>query len=272
MRIHLWFVCAALAAAAGLFAAEAKKPAPLTQPAEPKFDKEKFLKEGFRPLFNGKDLAGWKIPKGDNGHWKVVDGVIDYDAQSEARGQKNLWTEESFGDFALHIEWRLKRTTGLYAMPTILPDGSYKKDAEGKVIKKLQPNADSGVFVRGTGRSQINIWCWPAGSGELWSVRNNQSLPAKLRAAAVPKVRADRPVGKWNAFDITMNGDRITVILNGKKVIDNAQMPGVPKSGPIGLQHHGGKNKRTGKFSPASSLIQFRNVYVKEPGKPARDG
>ena len=34
------------------------------------------------PLFNGKDLSGWKIPAGDNGHWKVVDGVIDYDAES----------------------------------------------------------------------------------------------------------------------------------------------------------------------------------------------
>ncbi len=50
---------------------------------KPKFDKEKFLKEGFVPLFNGKDFKGWKVPQGDNGHWKVVDGVIDYDAQSE---------------------------------------------------------------------------------------------------------------------------------------------------------------------------------------------
>ena len=40
----------------------------------------------FVSLFNGKDLAGWKIPAGDNGHWKVADGVIDYDAASEATG------------------------------------------------------------------------------------------------------------------------------------------------------------------------------------------
>ncbi|MGH9370698.1 MAG: family 16 glycoside hydrolase, partial [Vicinamibacterales bacterium] len=38
----------------------------------------------FVSLFNGKDLTGWKIPAGDNGHWKVVDGVIDYVAASEA--------------------------------------------------------------------------------------------------------------------------------------------------------------------------------------------
>ena len=47
----------------------------------------------FVSLFNGKDLSGWKIPEGDNGHWKVVDGVIDYDAMSEAKGDKSLFTE-----------------------------------------------------------------------------------------------------------------------------------------------------------------------------------
>jgi hypothetical protein len=60
-----------------------------------------------------------------------------------------------------------------------------------------------------------------------------------------------------------MKGDRLTIELNGKTVIDNAQLPGVPSEGPIGLQHHGGLNKRTGEFSPASSLIQFRNIYIK---------
>ena len=42
---------------------------------------------GFASLFNGKDLTGWRVPEGDNGHWKVVDGVIDYDAESEAPGE-----------------------------------------------------------------------------------------------------------------------------------------------------------------------------------------
>jgi len=220
--------------------------------------------EGWEPLFNGKDLSGWKVPEGDNGHWKVVDGVIDYDAQSEAKRDRNLWTEESFGDFVLHIDWRFKRTTGRYAMPTILPDGSYKTDADGKVIKVERPNADSGIFLRGFPKAQINLWCWPIGSGELWGYRNDKSAPPEVRAGAVPKVRADKPVGEWNTFVITMKGDRVTIELNGKTVIDRARLPGIPETGPIGLQHHGGLNKRTGQFSPASSLIQFRNVYVKE--------
>jgi len=218
---------------------------------------------GYGILFNGKDFINWKVPEGDNGHWKVVDGVIDYDAMSEAKGNKSLWTEESFGDYALHVEWRFKRTSGLYQMPTILPDGSYKTDADGKVINTPTPNADSGILLRGNTGGQANLWCWPIGSGELWSVRNNKSLSAEVRAAAVPKVRADNPVGQWNSMDITMKGDRVTIMLNSKIVIKNARIPGIAESGPIGLQHHGGINKNTGKHGPASSLVQFRNIWIK---------
>jgi hypothetical protein len=218
---------------------------------------------GFKSLFNGQDLSGWKVPEGDNGHWKVIDGVIDYDALSEAKKDKNLWTEESFGDFVLHIDWRFKETTGLYAMPILLPDGSEKKDEDGKVITVPRPNADSGIFLRGFPKSQVNIWCWPAGSGEVWGYRKDKSMPPEVRAGATPKVRADNPVGEWNTFVITVKGDRLTVVLNGKTVIDNTQLPGLPEEGPIGLQHHGGLNKRTGEMSAASSLIQFRNIHIK---------
>jgi hypothetical protein len=148
-------------------------------------------------------------------------------------------------------------------MPTVLPDGSYKNDENGQVIKTPRPNADSGIFVRGHGKAQVNIWCWPVGSGEVWGYRNDKSMPPEVRAGATPKVHADNPVGQWNTFVLTMKGDRLTVELNGKTVIDNAQLPSVPEKGPIGLQHHGGLNKKTGQFSPASSLIQFRNIYVK---------
>lgn len=219
--------------------------------------------EGWEPLFNGRDLIGWNIPKGDNGHWKVLDGVIDYDAESEAKKDKSLWTEDSFDDVVLYIEWRIKETKGLYPMRTILPDGSYKKDEAGNVITTPTPNADSGILPRGYSKAQLNIWCWPIGSGEIWGYRNDANMPAAIRAGCVPKVRADNPVGQWNTFVITMKGDRITVELNDETVIDNVQLPGMPPSGPIGLQHHGGVNKKTREYSAASSLVQFRNIYIK---------
>lgn len=218
---------------------------------------------GFVSLFNGKDLSGWTVPEGDNGHWKVVDGVIDYDARSESKQKdKNLWTEKEYGDFVLKIDWKIKRTTGLYAMPVVLPDGTHKKDANGKEIKIPTPNADSGIFLRGQGKSQINIWCWPIGSGEVYGYRMDKKMPTEVRAGVTPKLKADKPVGQWNTFVITMKGDRLTVELNGKTVISNAQLPGVPEKGRIALQHHGGF--RDGKYSPASSLMQFRKVSIKE--------
>ena len=63
-------------------------------------------------------------------------------------------------------------------------------------------------------------------------------------------------------FKITFKGDRMTVELNGITVIEDAQMPGIPESGPIGLQHHG--EKKDGEWIMPPSLVQFRNIYIKE--------
>lgn len=219
--------------------------------------------DGFVSLFNGKDLSDWVIPEGDNGHWKVLDGVIDYDAQSEAKGDRNLWTAKEYGDFELRIDWRIKETTGFYDVPYVLPDGSYVKDEEGKKITHPMPNADSGIYLRGESKYQLNIWCWPIGSGEVYGIRNNEKNSPEVRAGVTPNRKADHPIGEWNTFVITMKGDRLTVELNGHVVIENALLPDVPEKGKIALQHHGGK-KKDGTWSPASSLVQFRNVFIKE--------
>lgn len=219
--------------------------------------------DGFVSLFNGKDLSDWVIPEGDNGHWKVLDGVIDYDAQSEAKGDRNLWTAKEYEDFELRIDWRIKETTGFYDVPYVLPDGSYVKDEEGKKITHPMPNADSGIYLRGESKYQLNIWCWPIGSGEVYGIRNNEKNPPEVRAGVTPNRKADHPIGEWNTFVITMKGDRLTVELNGHVVIENALLPDVPEKGKIALQHHGGK-KKDGTWSPASSLVQFRNVFIKE--------
>ncbi|HEV8129969.1 MAG TPA: DUF1080 domain-containing protein [Acidobacteriota bacterium] len=218
---------------------------------------------GFTSLFNGKDFAGWKVPAGDNGHWKVIDGVIDYDAQSEASENKDLWTGKEYGDFILQVDWRLKETPYLNPnVPIVRPDGLHKLNEKGEEIHMVVPDSDSGVFVRGSSKSQVNIWCWPVGSGEVYGYRMDKSMPPAVRAGVTPKTNADNNIGEWNTFRITMNGDRLTVVLNGKTVIENAQLPGVPPQGPIGLQHHGGK--RDGKWAGPPSLVQFRSIYLKE--------
>ena len=222
--------------------------------------------QGYASVFNGKDLSGWKIPAGDGGHWKVLNGVIDYDAGSEALGDKSLWTERPFGDFVLQVDWRIKETPYTNPnVPYILPDGTHARDIHGKEMKLALPDSDSGILLRGQGKSQINIWCWPIGSGEIYGYRMDPKQPPEVRAGATPRTQADKPVGEWNHYEITLIGDRVTVLLNGKKVLDGAQMPGIPGKGAIGLQHHG--SKENGKWTGPPSLVQFKNIYIKELGK-----
>jgi len=221
---------------------------------------------GFTPLFNGKDFTGWKVPAGDNGHWKVLPGgIIDYDAKSEAKGDKSLWTEKSYKDFVLMADWRLKTDRGYpNKVPHILPDGSHKIGDDGKEIRIDIEDVDSGIYLRGSPDSQVNIWMWPIGSGEVYGYRTNKKHPAEVRAAVTPKKKMDRPRGQWNTFVITMKGDRLWVKLNGEEVISNAQLPGVPREGPFALQHHGGWNAKTKQWTGPPSLVQFRNLWIKE--------
>ncbi|MGE0756055.1 MAG: DUF1080 domain-containing protein [Pirellulaceae bacterium] len=218
---------------------------------------------GFTALFNGRDLTGWKVPEGDNGHWKVVDGVIDYDARSEAKTDKNLWTDRPYGDYTLLVDWRIKETPYLNPrVPYLLPDGSEAKDIAGKPFQMTLPDSDSGILLRGDAKYQINIWCWPAGSGEMYGVRRDQSLPAEVRAGVTPRRQADRPVGQWNRYEITAKGGMIRVKLNDQVVLPGVTIPGIPAQGPIGLQHHGSMGK-DGKWNGPPSLMQFKNIFIK---------
>ena len=222
--------------------------------------------EGFKSLFNGKDFTGWKVPEGDNGHWKVVNGVIDYDAQSEAAGDKTLWFEREFVDFVLRVDWRIKETPYVNPnVPYILPDGTHARDIHGKEMHLALPDSDSGIFLRGSGTYQVNIWCWPIGSGEMYGIRTNPQTPPDLRAAVTPRTQADKPAGEWNRFEITVRGNAVTVALNGKTVLPNAQIPSLPPRGRIALQHHGGK--RDGQWTGPPSLLQFKNIFIKELDK-----
>lgn len=218
---------------------------------------------GFVAIFNGKDLSGWKIPEGDNGHWKVLDGVIDYDAGSEAPGDKNLWTDKSYRNFELKVDWRIKAVPFISKnMKIVLPDGTNKKDENGRDINLVAPDSDSGILPRGSPRAQFNIWNWPIGSGEMYGYRTDPKSSPELRAAVTPKINADRNIGEWNRFEITVNGSTVSLINNGKEVIPPVALPDLPAEGPIGLQHHG--SNKDGVYGGIPALVQFRNIYVKE--------
>jgi len=216
--------------------------------------------EGSMSLFNGINLDGWTVRDPENRDWQVVEGVIDCDAH-EGPGDRNLWTTRSYGDFELLVDWRIKRSPYTNrAAKLILPDGTYEKEESGNDVLIEVPNTDSGIFLRGRHKSQVNIWCWPVGSGEVWGYRTDPAFSPEVRAGVTPKVRADRPIGQWNTFHIIMKGDRLTVKLNGQLVLENAQLPGIPTRGPIALQHHG--QRMDGDWG--ASFLQFRRIFIRE--------
>lgn len=231
----------------------------LTSPTENPVSQDEWVS-----LFNGEDFSGWMVPEGDNGHWTVVDGVIDYDALSEAEDDKALWSDEEYEDFVLKVDWRIKEVPYVNSnVPIILPDGSHKLDENGEVIRMAVPDSDSGIYVRGTSKAQINIWNWPIGSGEVYGYRMDSSMSDDVRAGVTPSMNADNNIGEWNTFVITVEGEYLTVELNGHTVLDQAHLPGVPESGKIALQHHGSQNEN-GEWVSPPSLVQFRNISIKE--------
>ncbi len=218
---------------------------------DPKPEEIANVDQGFRSLYTGVDLSGWKELPGHKNHWKPADWVLDYDGQSDAE-DKCLWSSREFGNFMLICDWRLNGKPQTIKRPVILPTGEYTLNADGTTQEmEVDDAGDSGIYLRGNSKSQVNIWCWPAGSGEVYGYRTDKSQPAAVRAAVTPKVKADNPLGQWNRFVITMKGDRLSVVLNGQKVLEEAQLPGVPAIGPIALQHHEGS-------------VQFANIFIKE--------
>ncbi|TKT91856.1 family 16 glycoside hydrolase [Dyadobacter frigoris] len=202
--------------------------------------------DGFVSLFNGKDLTGWKglvenpIARGKMSAdtlaakqkkadevmktgWAAKDGDLVFSGHGD-----NLCTVKQYGDFEMYVDW------------------------------KIESKGDAGIYLRGT--PQVQIWDTSrvdvgaqVGSGGLYNNAKNPKNPTKL---------ADNAIGDWNNFHITMIGDRVTVELNGEKVVDNIilenywdrKLPIFVKE-QLELQAHG-------------NIIYYRDIYVREIPRP----
>jgi hypothetical protein len=197
---------------------------------------------GAKVLFDGKNLEGWVMQKGNAPPaWRLDDGSLECKP-----GSGSILTTEKFGpDFQLHVEFWLP----------------LMKDAKG------QGRSNSGVYLQG--RYEIQVLdsymndTYPDGSvGALYQI-----LTPDLEA----QKKAVKPPEQWNAYDITFRAPRVdaagkvtekgqvTVVLNGVTLIDKGQFDKTTggaidqklgESGPILLQDHGNK-------------IRFRNIWLK---------
>jgi len=182
--------------------------------AAPDLEKIKFGKPV--KLFNGKDLTGWELleENATNG-WKVVDGILVNDPVHKAGEQQvhygNLRTTNTFEDFNLKLEVNV-------------PKGS-----------------NSGIYLRGIYEVQVLD-----SYGRALDSHNMGGLYSRI----TPSEEAEKPAGEWQEMDITLCKRYLTVILNGKKIIDNQPVMGVTGGamisdefvpGPIYLQGDHGK-------------------------------
>ena len=175
-------------------------------PATPDLSKVKFGDP--INLLNGKDLTGWKLmnDKADNG-WSVQDGaLINRVVKDKDKHFGNLRTEAEFEDFNLKTEVRT---------------------SEG---------SNSGIYLRGIYEIQIM-----ESFGKPLDSHNMGALYSRI----TPSVNAEKPIGEWQTLDITLVDRHVTVILNGKTIIDNQPALGCTggamtsdefKPGPIYLQ------------------------------------
>jgi hypothetical protein len=206
--------------------------------------------ECFTALFNEKNLSGWwGLKTEDPVKWKAFSA--DKLAEKKAASLKDIaqhWSVDG--------EELVNDGHGLY-----LSTQKNYGDFEFLVDYKTVPKADSGIYLRGI--PQVQIWDSTEeakfnigankGSGGLWN--NSKGAPGKD-----PLVLADKPFGQWNSFRIIMVGERVSVWLNGKLLVDHARMENyfnrkgqIPRTGPIQLQTHGGE-------------IRWRNVFIREIG------
>ena len=164
--------------------------------------------EEFHPLFNGKDLTGWKL-RNPQGHqsWSVLpDGVLKNTVEKGTHGT-DLVSEKKFWNFAVTYEF-------------MTPD-----------------NSNSGFYLRG--RHEIQILGDHA-SGQLKKGGNGAIYNFKA-----PDKFVTKPAGEWQKAEVTMIGHKITVILNGVKIHENVECTeatggeldrNVNEPGPILLQ------------------------------------
>ena len=137
----------------------------------------------FKPLFNGKDTAGWHVrnPGGHNA-WIVVDGVLKNDLKSGEHGT-DLITDAKFWNFTVRYEY-------------LVPEGS-----------------NSGFYLRG--RHEIQIL------GDFKSGKASLGGNGAIYQHTVPSQFVSKPGDVWQTVEATMIGNKITVILNGVKIHDN---------------------------------------------------
>ena len=184
--------------------------------------------DGFVVLFNGVDLKGWV---GNTDGYKAADGVLICQLK-KSKGAK-IYTAKEYADFIFQFDF------------------------------KLTPGANNGVGIRAplTGNPSKNAF-------EIQILDNSSKRYAKIKSTqfhgsiykrAAAKRGHLKPVGQWNKQEIRAEKNLITVILNGIRIVDRADVARYkkPAKGHICFLGHG-------------SQVEFRNIRIKDLSPPKK--
>lgn len=186
--------------------------------------------DDFTSLFNGKDLQGWT---GNTELWSVKDGVIIGNTVGKKVMRNTfLSTEKAYTDFTLRVKVKLLNgNSGVQFRSEMHPD---------HVVKGYQADVAESVY------SGMLYEEGKRGIMPYWNALSKEQQ-AEIFAAA-------KPLGEWNEYEITCKGDHVTMILNGKTVLDMDDPDGADQ-GIIALQLHVTKD---------GMEVQFKDIAIKE--------
>ena len=187
----------------------------------------------FKPLFNGKDLTGWTLVKKSGSGYRVENGVLICPED----GGGNLLTEEEFDNFVFRFDFKLTPggNNGVGIRAPLAGDIAYS----GMEIQILDHDHE-----------KYKGWLKPfQRHGSVYDM-----IPAKADAL--------KPVGEWNTEEISAEGSRIRVTLNGKLITD-ADLSTI--TDPEVLKKHPGVQRKGGRigFLGHGSHVEFRNIRIK---------
>ncbi len=185
-------------------------------------------------LFDGRDLSGWLSTNGGAAKWRVRNGYMEVAADSG-----NIYTNKTFGDFQLHVEFWL---------PVMA-------NATG------QARANSGVYLQG--RYEVQVL-------DSYGLQSKDSDCGGVYSIAPPLVNACKKPGRWQTYDFAFRAARVnaqgaatekarvTVLHNGLMIHNNLELPHatpggldeeIGKPGPIFLQDH-------------HNPVRYRNIWI----------
>ncbi len=200
--------------------------------ALPKFSAHKNSPPGFTQIFNGTNLNGWAGPLDC---CAVQDGAIVW--QPKKGG--TIYTQAEFTNFIVRLEF------------------------------KLPPGGNNGLAIRypGIGDTAYTGMCECQVLDDNYEKNTGQKIdPRQAHGSAYGMVAARRgfqkPIGEWNFEQVTVDGSRIKVELNGTVILD-ADLADVKAS--LANKEHPGKNRAAGHFGFAghNDPVAFRNIFIR---------